>query len=67
MAEDRAPGAHALARGWAFSDIIGTSVGVKLTVTDTAAPAGTYNRVYQNPKGHTFTTITDTSSFATCP
>ena len=48
---------------WVFAAGL-TNVGVTLTVTDTLK-GGT--KVYQNANGHTFTTVTDTAAFATCP
>jgi hypothetical protein len=43
-----------------------TDQGVVVTVTDTVAP-GAPSKVYTNPLGRTYVTITDSSAFATCP
>jgi len=48
---------------WVFA-AAATDVEVTLTVTDTKTGAA---KTYKNPLGHPFTTITDTSAFATCP
>ena len=50
-------------RFWFFAAGL-TDVLVVLTVTDTKTGQ---QKVYTNPAGRTFTTITDTNAFATCP
>jgi hypothetical protein len=50
-------------RYWVFLSGL-TDVQVTLTVTDTQTGSV---KIYTNPLNHTFTTVTDTSAFATCP
>lgn len=50
-------------RYWVFLSGV-TDVMVTLTVTDTQTGSV---KIYTNPLNHTFTTVTDTSAFATCP
>lgn len=50
-------------RYWLFAAGL-TNVKVELEVTDTKTGA---TKTYRNPAGHVFTTITDTTAFATCP